>query len=71
MALASDTVPSFSHGERGLTRFPPNVEQITVIHETTTTWLIARHNDVELRFPLSVEDCRHLTSLLARDNHHD
>lgn len=53
-----------------MTRFPPNVEQLTVIHESTATWLVARRNEVELRFPLSMEDCRHLSNLLLENNHH-
>lgn len=56
---------SFSHGEKGITRFPPNVEQITVERESVFTWLVARRNDVTLRFPLTDDDCRHLASLLA------
>lgn len=57
----------FSHADRGLTRFPPNVEQISVEREATCTWLIARRNDVVLRFPLRDDDCRHLAALLIRD----
>ena len=61
------TEPSFdfSHAEKGLTRFPPNVEQINVEHESTRTWLVARRNDVVLRFPLTEDDCRHLAALLT------
>ena len=54
----------FSHAESGMTRFPPNVEQISVEREATRTWLVARRNDVVLRFPLTEEDCRHLARLL-------
>ena len=57
----------FSHAEAGLTRFPPNVEQISVERETTRTRLIARRNDLVLRFPLREEDCRHLADLLTRN----
>jgi hypothetical protein len=57
----------FSRADKGLIRFPPNVEQITVEHETTCSWLITRRNDVVLRFPLAPEDCRHLADLLTRD----
>jgi hypothetical protein len=32
-------MPDFCHAESGLTRFPPNVEQITVFHDLTCTWL--------------------------------
>jgi hypothetical protein len=72
-ALASTGVPmpdhqfTFSHGQSGLVRFPPNVEQISVEHESACTWLGVRRNDVELRLPLSDEDCRHLAALLTRD----
>src|SRR3979411_2564085 len=56
----------FSHAENGMTRFPPNVEQISVEHESLRTWLIVRRNDISLRFPLCEADCRHLASLLDR-----
>jgi len=56
----------FSHGEAGMTRFPPNVEQITVVHDSTVTWLCVRRNAVELRFPLSDNDRRHLAKLLLQ-----
>jgi hypothetical protein len=56
----------FSHVEKGLTRFPPNVEQIRIERESTCTWLIARRNEVELRFPLGPGDCEHLAELLRR-----
>lgn len=54
----------FSHGEAGLTRFPPNVEQIRIERESLRTWLITRRNDVELKFPLSENDCNYLADLL-------
>jgi hypothetical protein len=54
----------FSHVEKGLTRFPPNVEQIRIERESTCIWLIARRNDVELRFSLAPIDCEHLAELL-------
>jgi hypothetical protein len=57
----------FSHAESGLTRFPLNVEQISVEREATRTWLVARRNDVVLRFPLREEDCQHLADLLTQD----
>jgi len=60
---------AFSHAELGMTRFPPNVEQITVEHEEYRSWLITRRNDVMLRFPLTDEDCRYLASLLIGDRH--
>jgi hypothetical protein len=55
---------TFSHAKKGMTRFPPNVEQISVEHESVSTWLVVRRNDVSLRFPLSESDCRHLAALL-------
>jgi hypothetical protein len=57
----------FFHGTSGLTRFPPNVEQITVMRESTATWLVIRRNEVELRFPLTSADCNHLANLLISD----
>jgi hypothetical protein len=57
--------PHFEHADHGMTRFPPNVEQITVKRETGRTWLVARRNDVELRFPLTGGDCSHLAGLLT------
>lgn len=60
----SENSPKFSHAEIGLTRFPPNVEQIRVERDSLRVWLIARRNDVELRFPLNESDCRHLAALL-------
>ena len=57
----------FSLAEKGLTRFPPNVEQITIEREATCVWLVTRRNDVVLRFPLSDEDCRHLADLLTQN----
>jgi hypothetical protein len=58
----------FSHAESGMTRFPPNVEQLTVRHELGATWLLARRNDVELKFPLNISDCKHLAALLLGVN---
>lgn len=59
-----DSSFDFTQSNAGLTRFPPNVEQITVEHESVRTWLVVRRNDVTLRFPLSESDCRHLATLL-------
>jgi hypothetical protein len=63
--------PGFSHGEEGMTRFPPNVEQIRVEHESVCTWLVARRNDVTLRFPLTDDDCQHLAKLLVETSKRD
>lgn len=63
--MPSNEIPRFHHAEIGMTRFPPNVEQITVERDLSGyIWLVARRNDVELRFPLRAEDARHLASLL-------
>ena len=43
-----------------MTRFPPNIEQLSVKHDFAVMWLVARRNDVELRFPLNEEDRRYL-----------
>jgi hypothetical protein len=59
-----DSSFDFRHAEKGMTRFPPNVEQISVEKERAKTWLTARRNDVVLKFPLTVSDCRHLAALL-------
>ena len=63
----SDPSVDFKHAERGLSRFPPNVEQISIEREATRTWLIVRRNEIVLRFPLRDEDCRHLAALLTQD----
>jgi hypothetical protein len=60
----SDSPAEFRHAERGLARNPPNIETITVEYGALHTWLVARRNDVELRFPLREADCRHLAALL-------
>jgi hypothetical protein len=57
---------TFSHAETGMTRFPPNVEQISVEHEQLRSWLIVRRNDTTLKFPLEISDCRHLAALLLK-----
>lgn len=64
----------FSHAERGMTRFPPNVESIAVERDACNVVrgdfiedrvaLVVRRNDVTLRFPLTADDCRHLMGLL-------
>jgi hypothetical protein len=54
----------FCLAEKGMTRFPPNVEQISIEHAATVTWLIARRNEVVLRFPLREVDRKHLAQLL-------
>jgi hypothetical protein len=55
---------NFSHVSNGMTRFPPNVEQLRVEFEPSATGLVARRNDIELRFPLNEGDRRHLARLL-------
>lgn len=66
MRLSNAAMVEFTHAEQGLTRFPPNVEQIAIRRESAVTWLVARRNDVELRFPLKHEDCKHLADLLTK-----
>jgi hypothetical protein len=61
-------VNRFVLGGDRLTRFPPNVEQISVDRQNLRTWLVVRRNDVELRFPLTGRDCRHLAALLMGEN---
>ena len=56
---------SFVLAEGGLTRFPPNVEQISVEREAARTWLVTRRNDVVMRFPLDDRDRLHLAALLT------
>lgn len=65
--MPTDPTLEFNHAEGGLARFPPNVEQITVEHESLRTWLVTRRNDVTLRFPLRPADCRHLADLLTKN----
>lgn len=63
----ADSVPdacTFQHGASSLTRFPPNVEVIRVEVAGPTAWLVARRNDVEMRFPLAGQDCRFLAGQL-------
>jgi hypothetical protein len=64
VAMADDSF-KFSHAEKGLSRFPPNIEQITVEHDPLRTWLVVRRNDTQLRFPLNEDDCHHLAKLLT------
>jgi hypothetical protein len=54
----------FSHAENGMTRFPPNVEQLKVMRESGVIWLIVRRNNLELKFPMNDDDCRYLAGLL-------
>jgi hypothetical protein len=57
----------FQHAAAGMTRFPPNVESLRIEPGQGVLWLIARRNDVELRFPLAEDDRRHLARLLLGD----
>lgn len=54
----------FTHARLGLTRFPPNVEQISVHDDGFVLWLTVRRNDVILKFPMHPADRRHLAALL-------
>ncbi|MGA4550565.1 hypothetical protein [Methylorubrum aminovorans] len=64
MATPNEPV-AFSHGQTSLTRFPPNVERISVEVDGAHAWLVTRRNDVELRFPLVGQDCRFLADQLV------
>ena len=64
----SDPSFDFHHAVAGMTRFPPNVEQISVEREHTRMWLVTRRNDVVLRFPLTDADCEYLVRLLRGQN---
>ena len=55
---------AFAHASRGLSRFPPNVELISVERDSSVTCLVVRRNDLVLRFPLQDDDCRHLAACL-------
>lgn len=57
-------IARFCHAQRGMTRFPPNVESLTVERAGGWVWLVARRNDAEMRFPLAPEDVEHLVTLL-------
>ena len=61
----SQPFASFEHAESGMTRFPPNVEQIRVERESVCTWLIVRRNETTLKLPLTEGDCDHLAALLT------
>lgn len=54
----------FIQGEHGLTRFPPNIEQILVEHQPLFTLISMRRNDVTLKFALRNADREHLAALL-------
>ena len=55
---------AFRHADKGISRFPPNVEQIKIERESLVTWLIIRRHETTLKFPLSDVDCEHLATLL-------
>lgn len=69
--LPNDRSPGyapFQLAEKGMTRFPPNIEQISVrVDGYGGKRLIARRNDVELSFNLEPSDVEHLIKLLKQD----
>jgi hypothetical protein len=65
VVMGEQSTFDFLHAETGMTRFPPNVEQITVERESTRAWLVAWRNDVTLRFHLTEADCQYLAKLLT------
>ena len=54
----------FQHAENGMTRFPPNIEQIDVGRGINGVWLRVRRNETVLKFPLGNKDVEHLIVLL-------
>lgn len=48
-----------------MTRFPPNVEQISVEPAAFGAWLRVRQNGTRMEFPLEPADIEHLIALLA------
>jgi len=54
----------FSHGETGMTRFPPNVESISVRVESSRAWLIVSRNDTSLTFAMGAADALELAKRL-------
>ncbi len=55
----------FQHAESGMSRFPPNVEQITVERDALRVWINVRRNETIIRLPLDSEDVAHLVRLLT------
>ncbi|WP_292223927.1 hypothetical protein [Brevundimonas sp.] len=58
-------ISPFHHSQSGMTRYPPNVEQLTVEKQGSFWILTARRNDVTLRFPLDETDRTKLAALLS------
>ncbi len=65
MSLITEEAP-FSHTPCDMTRFPPNVEQITVKVESACVWPRVRRNDISMEFPLGFDGAEHLIRLLSR-----
>jgi hypothetical protein len=61
---SSPTIVAFHHAAQGMTRFPPNVERVTVDVAGSIAWLNVSRNEINLAFPLQAADCRHLATLL-------
>lgn len=55
----------FQHAESGMTRFPPNVEKITVERDSLRVWLTVTRNETVIRLPLEAADVTHLLRLLS------
>jgi len=54
------------HIEDGIVKFPVNVHAIHILRDGGRyITLVAKQNDVCLRFVLNEDDCRHLASLLT------
>jgi hypothetical protein len=58
--------PRFVQVEHIMSRNPPNWESIKVETDGVFTYLIARRNDVELKFAMVREDCLYLAELLLK-----
>ena len=56
------------HAERGLVKFPVNVHSLLVERSQISgyTSVIAKQNDISLRFLLDDDDCRYLAELLTK-----
>lgn len=62
---ANSAFPPFNLADNGMTRFPPNVEQITVERgRGSVAWLTVRRNEETWRFSLKESEADHLIGLL-------
>ena len=59
---------TFRQTEKGLVRFPANIELLSVERQGDRLVLVATRNEIELRFPLLPEEAKHLAGLLRPNN---